>query len=158
MSRQYDPDELRALIRLTLIDFGHWSEEAEELILGTIAHESHLGKYRRQVGGGPALGICQMEPATEIDCWGNYLAYHPDLSVAIKRISGILGPNKAALENNDKYAILMCRVKYMRSKLAIPHADDLEAQAEYWFHIYNGSGDVEKVTQYMADYHYLVSK
>jgi hypothetical protein len=154
----YNKDDLRQLIRSVLIDFGHWSEEAEELVIGTIAHESLCGLYRRQQGGGPARGIAQMEPATDIDCWGNYLAYQPTLSAAIKRISGTIGPSNDALENNDKYAIVMCRVKYMRSSLALPDADDLEAQAEYWYHIYNGSGVESKMAAYIADYNRLIKE
>ena len=41
-----------------------YSEVAEDLITGTIAHESLGGHYVKQVGSGPALGIIQMEPVT----------------------------------------------------------------------------------------------
>ncbi len=37
-----------------------YSEDAENLVLGTGAHESAGFEYTVQVGGGPALGKCQM--------------------------------------------------------------------------------------------------
>ena len=156
MPTPIDPKVMRDQIRSTLQAFDRWNPDVEELVLGTIAHESHLGQYRRQIGGGPALGIAQMEPATLHDCWDNFLEYHQDLVALITTITGVSGADEDALENNDPYAIIMCRVKYLRSRLAIPPASDVEAQAEYWFHIYNGSGVVAKVAEYVADYRRLV--
>ena len=43
---------------------------------GTAAVESRMGTYLRQIGG-PALGIWQVEPATHLDCWDNWLDYRP---------------------------------------------------------------------------------
>ena len=42
---------MRTLIRTTLQAFQHWTADVEELVLGTIAHESHLGEDREQIGG-----------------------------------------------------------------------------------------------------------
>jgi hypothetical protein len=36
-----------------------------------IAHESKGGNYLKQIGGGPALGIIQMEPTTHDSIWDN---------------------------------------------------------------------------------------
>ena len=147
---------MRTLIRTTLQAFQHWTADVEELVLGTIAHESHLGEDREQIGGGPALGIVQMEPETLHDCFDNFLHYHPEMLQALQRICGISTYSVDALENCDEYAIILCRVKYLRSKLAVPPASDIEAQAEYWFHIYNGSGVKSKVAEYISDYNRLV--
>lgn len=57
-----DKRQLRNLIRRVLIGIGGYSEEAENLLMGTAAQESALGEYIRQLGNGPALGIFQMEP------------------------------------------------------------------------------------------------
>ena len=39
-------DELRKLIAETITQMGYYSPQATELLLGTCAQESHLGKYR----------------------------------------------------------------------------------------------------------------
>ena len=66
---------LRYVIKpaLTLLDME--SPAAEALMLGTVAQESHCGRYLHQLGKGPALGIFQMEPTTYRDIWENYIAY-----------------------------------------------------------------------------------
>ena len=79
--------------------------------MATCAQESLLGTYRRQVGG-PARGIFQMEPEDHDDIWTNFLAYHLDLSAAIRALSGQLSPTAEDLVNNDAYAIAMARVHY----------------------------------------------
>ena len=52
------------VVRPVLKVMDKWSEAAENLVLGTAAKESAMGQDLRQRGGGPALGIYQMEPAT----------------------------------------------------------------------------------------------
>ena len=80
---------LRILIRDTLEQIGLCSDSAVELLMGTCAQESALGKYRRQIGGGPALGIMQMEPNTYKDIVKNYLKYKPALVSNILKASGL---------------------------------------------------------------------
>ena len=53
------------VIRPALRALDLWSPAAEDLVLGTAAQESGLA-YLRQIGGGPALGLWQIEPATQI--------------------------------------------------------------------------------------------
>ena len=62
---------LRNLITSVLKELNLHSDNAVNLLMGTAAQESHLGKYRKQIGGGPALGIFQMEPATFNDIVNN---------------------------------------------------------------------------------------
>lgn len=145
--------ELEALITDTLRAIGAYSQPAVELLLGTCAQESAFGTYRRQLGNGPALGIFQMEPATHDDCWENYLRYRPDLAGKITMVSGVFEPNADILEFNDKYAICMCRVKYMRDAMPIP--GDLIGQAATWKRVYNsflGKGTVEEYIRHYNQY------
>ena len=51
-----------------------YQPESVELVLGTCIQESHL-QYLKQLGGGPALGVIQMEPATHEDIWDNWLLF-----------------------------------------------------------------------------------
>ena len=83
-------DQLRVdLIRPSLDGLGKWSPQAENLLLLTAAVESALGTYVRQKGGGPALGIYQMEPTTHDDIWANWLRYKPDMVERILDTCGI---------------------------------------------------------------------
>ena len=114
-------------------------------ILGTSATESDLGKFRKQIGGGPALGIFQMEPLTHDDIWDNYLRYRTDIVDKIKVIND--NPIYEDLEYNDAYATAMCRIHYYRSSMLMPNADDIEAMAHMWKVVYNtklGKGTEEK--------------
>lgn len=118
-----DPTQLRTLVvKPVLLSLGLPSSEvAENLIMGTAAHESHLGDYIEQVGGGPALGIFQMEPATLNDCYENYLDYRADLKA---KVDGFLAAQPATpdgspdkqqqLATNLAYATAMCRIRYYR--------------------------------------------
>lgn len=80
-------DEWRRLIIVTLKEIGLHSTDAVELIMGTFAQESNF-KYTRQIGGGPALGYGQIEPATFDDIVVNFLRFKPDLLEKIMKVSG----------------------------------------------------------------------
>lgn len=139
---------------------------AENLIMGTAAHESHLGDYIEQVGGGPALGIFQMEPATLHDCYANYLDYRADLKA---KVDGFLAPQptqsdgtadkEKQLATNLAYATALCRIRYYRAPKAMPtDPNDVNALAQYWKQYYNTPQGAGTVEQFVADYnHYLTS-
>ena len=55
---------LSMVIRPALSKINLWSPNAEELVLGLAIVESGL-TYIRQWGGGPALGLWQVEPSTQ---------------------------------------------------------------------------------------------
>lgn len=148
-----DKKQLIKLIKETLQELRLYTPEALQLILGTIAQESHLGKYIEQIKG-PAKGICQMEPATYNDIWKNYLDFKPDLHDAILRMS-VTGDEADEMRWNLKLAIAMCRVHYLRKKGAIPH--DLQGQAAYWKTHYNTRLGKGTVAQYISNYKRFVS-
>jgi len=124
------------------------STQAIELVLNTAKAESQL-EYLRQLGGGPALGIYQMEPATHDDIWENFLRFPrwKDLSRRVQSLAINRGtPDSQQLIGNLYYATAMCRVHYYRVPDALPAAGDLQAQAAYWKRFYNtalGRGTVE---------------
>ncbi len=129
-----DLDQFRDyVIEPTLEDLGMLSTSAVELVLGTALQESHL-KYIKQLGEGPALGVCQMEPNTHDDIWKNFLAYRNVLSDAVLDIGG---PEPQELIWNLKYSVAMCRVHYRRVRSPLPQAGDVEGQAQYWKTYYN---------------------
>lgn len=148
-------DELRKLVTETLEKIKLPSLAGVNLVLGTIAQESANGKYTRQLGGGPALGICQMEPATEKDIWINFLVYKDGLAGLIEACTGVSGPSTHNLEHNKQYQVAMCRVHYYRVKEQLPAADDIEGMAKYWKKYYNtekGKGTVEEFVENYKKY------
>lgn len=139
-----DKRQLRGLISDVLEDMDMHSEDAVELLMLTAAQESHLGTYIQQVGGGPALGIFQMEPATERDIWDNYLKYKPEYKQVIYDITGT-DPRSWDLRSNLLYSIAMARLHYKRVPKALPK--DVKGYARYWKLYYNtplGKGTEEE--------------
>ena len=138
--------QLKVETESTLKAIDLYSDEAVSLMLGTCAQESAFGRYRRQLGNGPALGIYQMEPFTYNDCFVNFLKYNPDLFAKILKVSGLNQfPDAEEMVNNDVFAACMCRVRYLRAPGSIPKT--LEGQAAYWKQHYNtrlGKGTVEE--------------
>lgn len=116
-----------------------FSEAAVELLLGTALKESGGLRWRVQLSGGPARGLFQMERATYDDIWTNYLAFRPPLSDAIKLACTPAGGALSfdQITQDDAYAALMARLKYLRVPAALPPAGDLQAQAQYWKTYYN---------------------
>jgi len=146
-------DLREVVIRPTLKKLNLWSESAENLLLGTAAQESQMGKYLRQING-PALGIFQMEPSDHNDIWSNYLMYRGELMSAILKLTV---PNMMRTEQlgwNLRYAAAMCRIHYLRVPEPLPNADDTAGLACYWKNHYNthlGKGTVEEwVKSYTA--------
>ena len=129
-------------------------KEAVELLLGTAAQESHLGKYRKQIGGGPALGIYQMEPATFDDIVKNYLSSKPVLKEKIIEVSGVTELNSKDLVNNDRLSTCMARVHYLRVKEGIPSS--LDGQARYYKKYYNTYLGAATEQEYISNYKKLV--
>ncbi len=125
-----------------------YSMAAENLLIGTAVHESRL-TYLHQIGGGPARGLFQMEPATEQDIWNNYLQYRNDLSSLIEAMRNF---RSLDLTTNLAYQVAMARVHYWRSPCPLPAEDDIQGMASIWKQVYNtplGAGTVE---QFIAHY------
>ena len=141
----YSPATLRQIIQCALRLIGMYTPPAENLLLGTSAAESHCGLYTRQIAGGPARGIYQMEPATLDDIYINYLSYRPQLRTMVEEATGIIGPHIDRLEHDPIYASVLARIYYMRVRQPLP--PDLPGQASYWKQHWNtpeGAGTVEK--------------
>lgn len=145
---------MRQLVEDTLKQLGKYSPDAVNLILGTIAHESAYGKHRRQLGNGPALGICQIEPNTFNDCVVNYLNFRPELKNKIREICEIEYFNPKDLEFNDKLSICIARVKYGRDSEPIPNT--IEGYANYWKRVYNSEYGAGKPEEFIENYHRYV--
>jgi len=137
------------IIKPSLEYLGLYSESAKNLLLGTLAVESKMGHYLHQVNG-VALGICQMEPNTHHDIWHNYLS-QPSKKDLLRRIlvyfDASTRPMPERMIYDLRYAIVMCRLHYLRVPEPLPVADDIEGMARYWKQHYNtelGKGTIDK--------------
>ncbi|MBW2599564.1 MAG: hypothetical protein JRC60_05690 [Deltaproteobacteria bacterium] len=172
----FNKTQFQDLIERVLTEIGMHSRAAVHLLLGTAAQESGFGTYLRQVGGGPpaiasqpaqarragpALGVFQMEPATEKDIWGNYLVYREDLAEAVWQVAGAaydVGPSVEALEANLSYQIAMARIHYRRVPEALPRFDDIDGMAWYWKQYYNTPLGKGTEAEFVKNYHKYITK
>ncbi|MET4734716.1 hypothetical protein ABIE64_003455 [Thalassospira sp. MBR-102] len=145
-----------SIIRPVLQNLGLWSQAAENLLMGTAAQESGLGTYVEQLGGGPARGIFQMEPATLNDCYVNFLDYRADLKAKIDAYLAPQPDKATQLATNNAYAAAMCRVRYMRVSAPLPDASDIAGLAAYWKQYYNTAGGKGETDEFVANYNRYV--
>lgn len=141
-----------------------YSRAAELLVLGTGAHESAGYSCIAQVGGGPALGYWQMEPATHNDLWGNWLRFHSEIGGAVRSMVAPAGigagdgfPIASQLPWNARYAAAMCRVHYFRSPFTLPTDEPTALQlANIWKTYYNTSRGAGTATEFIDNYNRYV--
>ncbi len=144
------------VIRPTLQEIGLWSEAAENLLLGTAAQESHMGRYLTQVRG-PALGIYQIEPATHRDIWQSFLKYHARLREKVEQLLSPLNSldeshKDQALIHNLAYSTAIARILYYRISKPLPSANDINGLAAYWKKYYNTPLGKGKVEEFVMNY------
>lgn len=133
----------------TLTALTLYSDSAVNLMLGTCAQESHMGTYIRQIGGGPALGIYQTEPATHEDVWENYLKYRPALAATVLAIAP---RNVNNLINSTEYATSIARLVYARVHESLPPAGNIQALASYWKQYYNTPSGKGCIADFILNY------
>ena len=150
----FDRDQFEEVIAGVLNNLGLYSLSAVNLLLGTAAQESRFGTYLMQISG-PALGVFQMEPATEEDIWWNYLRFRSELRGRVIQHTLIGFPTPPALIWNLAYSIAMARITYYRAPDPLPLPDDIQGLASYWKKIYNtpqGRGRVEEFVRSYKKY------
>lgn len=131
-------------------------DRAVPLLLGTAVQESMLTHFR-QLGGGPARGLFQMEVATERDHW-RWLTTAPIFRAAVLERSGVSRSSARHLEYNIPYQILMARLHYYRrDPHRLPEPRDIEAQAARWKRYYNTPAGRGTVEQYLRNWQTFVA-
>lgn len=121
---------------LKLLDL--YSPAASNLLLGTALVESGL-EHRKQIGGGPARGLFQIEPNTFHDVYGRYLKTRQSL---LARVNSLLTPQMPPVDqlwDNDRLGCAIARIRYRYAKEKLPDADDAEGLASYHKKYYNTS-------------------
>ena len=150
-------DTLRLIVvRPTLKHLDMWSEAAEELMMGTLAKESTMGLFYKQLDNGPALSFFQVEPDTEEDVWNHYLKYEPELRKKITELVNLCPGTNEPLMSNPIYSCAIARCVYYRQAEALPSADDIEGLAAYWKKYYNTSKGAGTESEFIHNYKKLV--
>lgn len=143
------------IVRPAIRHLGLWSAAAENLLIGTALVESGL-KHLRQLGGGPALGLYQIEPATHADVWDHFLDYRDDLADRVEALLAEEPAEEAQLVTNLAYATAIARLIYWRVPEPLPAAEEIEALGVYWKTHFNtalGKGDPAEFAQRYRDNH-----
>jgi hypothetical protein len=145
-----DPGDLKWRVVAPALDrLGLGGPAAVNLLTGTALVESRAARLV-QMGGGPALGVWQMEPATHDALWqmlGDDPA-HADLETRVRRMTCSDIPRVQQMIGNLRYACAMARVKYRFDPEALPDAKDAGGLCAYWKRVYNtalGAGAVDPV-------------
>ena len=128
-----------------------YSEEAVMAIQMIIAHESRQGEFIAQKGGGPALGLIQMEPATHDDVWrhGDSIWYNAKILDIIIPTENKIHPPAEKLLYDLRYNVFMARQKLFMAAGALPkNAADM---AIYLKKHWNGDGKATP-NKYHFDY------
>lgn len=100
-----------------LFNWGLHSAEAVKTICMLTAHESGKGRYRKQIGEGPARGLIQMEKVTHDSVWQN-----SDTILTRANKFGI-DQNFSALELDDEYGVWMARHYLLMDVNPLPKGD-----------------------------------
>ncbi len=140
------------------------SESAIKLVAGTACQESECGFHLIQEGGGPALGIYQIEPDTAQDVIDNYLNRKLDFKDAWDGLT--LGMHRDFIDDGFPYqnidlignlyaATLMCRLIYYRIPETLPPPDDVEGLAGYWKQYYNTPAGKGTIQEFITKYHHF---
>jgi len=145
-----------------------YSLAAELLIMGTIAVESEF-QYLAQMGGGPAQGFLQMEPATESDIWNNYLNRKDTAKIGdlVDELAPVIaGENLGipALISSPTYAIAIGRVHYWRRPEPLPRiinspcsAMEIQTLGQYWKDHWNTDAGAGTVNKFMVNFTALIN-
>lgn len=125
-----------------------------EMMLLTAAAESSL-IFRCQLHGGPARGLCQMEPATALDtfrwlgCKNVLWERFTDIWLSLKTVHWFAPTEDEVtwhLTHNDAFALALARLHYRMFPEPFPRAFAKVDQASYWKKYWNtekGKGTVE---------------
>lgn len=130
------------------------SPDAVHLLLGTALHESRL-TYLRQLPGGPALGLYQIEPTTINDIYENFLSYNADLEAIVHNLMNGMGRAFQAV-TNLAYSTALARLVYYRISEKLPDWQNSAQVASYWKRHYNTTKGAGRIQDFEQTYRELV--
>lgn len=123
------------LVRAVLTEIKAHSDRAELAILMIVAHESGGGKARKQIGGGPARGIIQMEPPT----FNSTIKFGEKAATYLRRAGFDPAVVQCAdLEFDDRLSVVMARARLAMDSAPLPSTP--ADMAIYLKKLWNGPG------------------
>lgn len=119
-----------------------------------IAHESKRGEFLKQIGGGPALGLIQMEPLTHDSTW----KYGDSVWVNAKKLgiissfdhSNKIRPLSDRLIYDLRYNVFMARQRLFMKDGALP--DNIDDLSRYLKKHWNSVAGAASEMSYRDDY------
>lgn len=167
----YLPTQLLSLVvRPTLNSLSLGGKVPEMVVLGTAAVESGFSALA-QVGGGPALSMWQIEPATARDTWRRS---KPEHKKGVLYLASLDGPFGTATDDDEAIEVIlaqlpgnlylgaaMCRLVYYLKPFTMPNRiepvseSSMQVLARIWKNHYNtkkGAGTVEGFMQAWGGY------
>lgn len=151
-----DVRELRErVIRPCLKLFNENSESAENLLLGTAAQESLMGKHCvcERTGG---LGLYRITAEKHREVWDKYLVQFPDLASLQRGLASqhqFLKDPHAELITNLCYSTGMAWIIYRQARVNFSKPTKLLTLANLWAtHFDNGAGDVRRAEDFIQSY------
>lgn len=135
------------IIKPSLSALGLLSDSAVNLILGTAAVESEMGKYIVQ-NGGPAVSIYQIEPRTYSYIWDRHIENSRSMKAKVKLLLGYDGkPQPIRMASDLILATVMARLIYANVLEKLPESNDIKGMARYYkiyFNTMSGKSTEEK--------------
>lgn len=148
--------QLRSLvIQPTLQYIGLDSREAQNLLLGTLAQESSMAEYLKQIEG-EALSPWMIEKITFEDITGRFLnlSRNGRLRQKVMDLTTIKshGFDFQDIIGNLPLACAIARIKYFMSIEALPAQDDILGMAKYYKKHYNTYEGKATESQFIENY------
>jgi hypothetical protein len=110
---------------------------AVKLIMGTAATESRMGEFIKHSGGGPGVGVYQVQPVAFRDLVSK-MNGNPKLKGAVFPFSGTSPwPMTNQIAGNMFLATSVCRMIYWFSQEALPPPGDIIGLATYYKEYYD---------------------
>lgn len=152
--------QLRDIIIIpALTALGLNSESAVNLLLGTAAQETQMGRYLIQTNISPykgGIGIYQMQAPTYDYIWNRHVDGSNSMKAKIKLFLGFEGkPPAARMASDLSLASIMARLNYANVLERLPEATDVNALARYWKVYWNtmqGKGTQDQFVQNYKEY------
>lgn len=128
------------------------SPAAVELLIGTAAHESLMGRWLRQHPG-PARGVYQIEPATFFDLM-SWLDARRNIREAVMEWASPVVIPTMQISGNLFFATAVARANYWRKPFKMPDSTDAKVLAGIWkkyWNTYLGAGTEDQFIKHYRE-------
>lgn len=138
------------IIKPTLMYLGNYSSAASQLILATAAQETHcLEGFGVQQDGGPAMGLTQVEPATEQDVLNRI---SKGQRLLLEKLTLQETTEIENMHGNLYYQVALTRLKYWLVPAALPAFNDIEGMWLYYKKHWNSSMGAATHNMFVANW------